>query len=398
MNEKKLLIAILMLIVIIACFVIYRANITYEMKGCMTYSELTRLVKKELITFKQYEYPNDMIEYLAKYKIVMTGETHYIKENGLVLTNLMIKLHEKSNFNTLLIEMPHCFNWVYEDYVAGLLKEVDEKKMFLELHRIDILKDYNLTHESKIKVHTIDINHQKLYFTNSLKFMNSILKSKYIEDQLTKYTNHMDNELYLKALKTTLLEIKSNQSILTEQLTDNWYNRLYKMIEVEILSHNCRNLIEIGKKEQRYYEREEYIKKTVDQYLQNTTKIMLHMGSQHIKNNSNTFDIEWVGEYLSNRNLHAKNSTYSIRLCYSKGSNYRGNYNLLKLRLKNNLPVLMAKLIKNKSGFLPLQNKDFDNNLWFYINKQPLQVKNYYDGILMMPVGTYDNTIIENYN
>lgn len=287
-NHIKLLI----IVVVIASIMLgNNHNKAYELNHCMSYEELSKIVKRDIVVFdEKEELPSELLEKLSQYKVVMTGEQHYIKENAEILSKLAIQLNKQHSFNTLLIESPQAFNWIFEDYSKGLIPKFNKDQSFcflLNLFGIDNIRQYNLkqNHANIIKVHTIDINHSKTYFISSLNLMKNYVDSALLSKFTSECVNVSESE-YEALLKSYKEELNNNENKYIKQMKKNWYTRFYDMLEAEIYSYKCRALLESGQIEQRYYEREEYIKKTIDNYLKNTDNgVMLHMGATHVQNN-----------------------------------------------------------------------------------------------------------------
>ena len=119
MKKKKYILILLVVILVIS---IYTFTRDYELENCMSYQQLSTIVERDLIVFKEkVELPDELLNKLAEYKVVLLGEKHYIKEYAEFLPHLTLQLHQKHNFNTLLIEAPQAYSWIYEDYVQGII-------------------------------------------------------------------------------------------------------------------------------------------------------------------------------------------------------------------------------------------------------------------------------------
>ena len=178
-------------------------------------------------------------------------------------------------------------------------------------------------------------------------------------------------------------------------LTNKWYDRLRELIDVEIKSYQCRKLIADGQVEQRYYEREEHIKKVVDQHLKNVEgKVLFNMGSYHIqKQRIMGSHLVWTGEYLSKISDYAKNDTYCLVIDFARGTNRKGSFDLKDIKMKNNLYKVIVEETNDQAGFLSYDDPVFTNqDIAYFSSKRfdPISPKAVWDGVLMLPHSTFD--------
>jgi hypothetical protein len=370
----------------------------------MSEEELSRVVNKDLVTFSLDEIPEQMLNKLADYKVVMLGEVHYIKEYAQFLSKIATELSINHDFQTFLIESPHAFNWIVEDYSLGLMPEVDDEianKLIYSLFGLRGIREHNLQQdsESMLSVHSIDLNHKKGYFLWSLKTMKEYVKADII-DEIFKECINAEEFSYTTVLNKYKSILIDDFNKTDNDLEEKWRIRLIEMIDVELVSNNCRNYILENQVERRYIERENYLKETIDKFLKVSDKsVLINMGTTHLQKRPVVFlDQEWVGQYLSEKSPYSKNNVYCINVSYKKGTFRSGKFDMRSSNNNLDLHRVMSNYIDNNIGFLSFDDDLFKEEALALFSNQitPLTPPRLvYDGFVMLPKATYDPSILE---
>ncbi|MTI71659.1 MAG: hypothetical protein FH751_15535 [Firmicutes bacterium] len=359
--------------------------------------KVKNVVKRDLIMSDSNNLNNEMLSSISKKGIIVLGEYHGVKEHHELLKNLAIELNKK-NYNTLLIETPQAWSWIYEDYTTGNISEVDEiiskRFRFYTANLKDIRKyNINLPEKERLRVKTIDINHNPYYYITSLEFMVQFIENKEPIKILIKELkeNVEDEENY----KKVVLDFNNNLKKYKSKFSSKWYNRLNKMTDIEIKSIKCRKYLKDGKRKSRYIERENIIKSLVEDNLKITDKLIINVGANHAqKKPFRGTKHEWIGEYLSYKSSYAKDNTYCLLVIPKKGKIQWGSFDnhksidITKSSDNAELFKIIAETSKDKIGFLLFNDQIFENEkmpLNFYYNKIKIKPKKQYDGVIVIP-------------
>jgi hypothetical protein len=149
-----------------------------------------------------------------------------------------------------------------------------------------------------------------------------------------------------------------------------------------------------------YTERENLIKKLADKHLEAADGgLVINVGSNHGQKHSFMgTKQEWLAEYLADRSPYGKDNTYSLLVIPAKGTleNMKKPVNLGDTFFKNELFNVTAVYAAENRAFLSFDDDSFKNKrmlLNFHYQKISVQPKRLYDGVIILPQGTYVNSL-----
>lgn len=87
----------------IACVVILLVAVSCSNEPEISSLELEQIVRGESVPFDTQAIPDEIIDNLASYRIVVVGETHHLLEHRELLVEMLRKLHEHG-FRQMLFE------------------------------------------------------------------------------------------------------------------------------------------------------------------------------------------------------------------------------------------------------------------------------------------------------
>jgi len=374
--------------------------------GNMPQVEIQRIVERDSIIFDSNEVNDAVLGKLADYKVVIVGEYHNTAEHVALMGNFATALNRDYGFNNFLIEMPQAFSWMYEDYSMGLIPEVDEKTAYnfwFHTNEIKKIRQYNMTRplEERIKISTIDINHSPYAYIMSIEYMlNYIGESHHLKEYSTDLRSIVkNNEEYIIRVVMFKEELSSNKEKFIDEFGEIWYDRLVYMTDIEIESYASRtasNYLFMWKSDKL---REAVICSIAELYIKNSEgKVLINVGGNHAqKKPIRGTRIQWLGEYLSHESPYAKDQTYCMLVIPAEGSIEGGNGKPVTLfdgSRKNELFSIIAEYAGGFQVFLSFDDdtlKEEKALMNFHYDTQSLPPKHIYDGVIILPIGTYVN-------
>ena len=179
---------------------------------------------------------------------------------------------------------------------------------------------------------------------------------------------------------------------------------LVYMTDIEIESYASRtasNYIFMWKSDKL---REAVIGSIADSYIKNAEgKVLINVGGNHAqKKPVRGTKIQWLGEYLSNESPYAKGQTCCIMVIPAKGTVEGGNGKPISLfdgSQMNELFRITAEYAAEYRGFLLFEDEVLMSNkvlMNFHYDIQSLPPKDIYDGVIVLPTGTYVNPFPDN--
>lgn len=358
----------------------------------VSFNKLSRLIKDEIITFDDRDIPERMINILAKNRLIIFGESHFVKEDQEIAGELMSELNKNAGFTTLILELSaNAYSWIYHEYAMG---DMETLPPFIRTYYNLILKKikkYNMRNKNKIHVYTIDSNDKDDDFINSLSFLVNYLdiKNEKILGYISKYRNK--NNLYQTIMHDFKKEIFSHKKYYKKIFGVEYYEILTQMIDGELESFNIRN-----KKNNEGYEpyaisREKLLIDLSEHYIKKDSGgAMIYIGYYHCQK-QHFLGIKrekWLGDYFSNICPYTENRTYSLVGMPLSGMDNEGEIDLLKYSLKNELFQIIHNYSLKKPSFLSLDNSIFFNQ-YILVNFngkiEIMPVKRFFDGFILIP-------------
>jgi hypothetical protein len=265
--------------------------------------ELARIVERDSIPFTGTNIPPELLEFLAPHKVIILGETHFLREHFEVLAALVQRLHGEG-LRQVLLEWPHGVDWLLRDYTQGHGLEPDwEPPPLIGGAMITALRDFNRTlpETDRIQVRAIDVNLVEFeagLFASSLRSLSRHLRApEAVEAFLAGYPSGAEGQA--KALEAFRDELAGRREVLSVMWGEYWFDTVAEMIEVERVSVGVNSL------RNDHYDlsvrlRENAIKVLVDRRLQGrSSRTLINIGANHAqKEFLKGTEQEWLGDYL----------------------------------------------------------------------------------------------------
>ena len=104
------------------------------------------------------EIPSEVIDFLARFDVVMIGESHMIREHYEMMAQLIRQLHYEG-LRQVLLEWPHSADWVLSEYPAGNSVNGWAPPRFRGRVMIDAIRDVNaqVSESERMAVRAIDV-------------------------------------------------------------------------------------------------------------------------------------------------------------------------------------------------------------------------------------------------
>jgi len=344
---------------------------------------LKSVVEKNLVRFTKNEIPVKLIEQIQDKRIIVLGETHYIQEHHVFISNLFDELSKVNKQIVFLQELPSAFNWMLDDFFNMKIDTLPESLKYFDEYLFKKVQKTNLEKSTncKISYFYIDINHGK-------SFLTSIIESEKIIGTQTEFQRiknvSFDSEEYTAELNKLLESITINKKHLISKWSERWYDRYFKMINNEVISCEYR-------KNNKNAIREKFMFNSIKEYANNykNAKIIVNCGMYHGQKDSQLSSYKKAGEML---NKYFINSTYTLAFIGMKGWSKNAHwynktikYNLLDKANNNNLVKIIAENSNSLNTFLPLFNPVFERKtiISYHIGKEKKVIpKKQFDGIV----------------
>lgn len=201
--------------------------------------ELKSIVEENILVFQESDELSDLTNIFENNEVVIFGETHYVQEHQDFIIDLLPDL-SSSGYRVVYQELFHCFNWIVEDYINGKREDLPEFLLYFDATLIDGIKAFNNTvaDEFKIGFRYMDVNHWKSNFTRSIEEIEKTIGPQSFFNDIKNVA--VDTRDYTTTLQNTIGLLSQNENEFKSELGDRWYERIFEMIEVEIMSSNFR--------------------------------------------------------------------------------------------------------------------------------------------------------------
>ncbi len=383
------------LIIIFLCLVVFT--------GC--YRELKHVVERDVMVFDGETFQEEFIHLLSQYQVVVVGEYHGVLEHNQLLVDLILELNHKSNFDQLLLEIPHSLGWIIEDYINGIIDHLPPFFEGLGMINLTHIRDYNLNlvERDRIHVHAIDINHNIHFLRASLDFLLTFdfFDGSTIEDLLKFVDYHreeilQDESLFILSVEDILEELKEDQEKYLSSWGERWYYRIIDIFHYEIVSYHARKHLIENDVQKRTEIREDLMKEITDRYLKDrSNRTLINVGANHAqKIHVRGTENEWLAEYLVKRGPYSKDNTYVFVVIPGRGllewgriGDYR-DIDLTRNSRKFELFQFIHTIAGEKPSFLHLDDPIFESKeiyLNFHFEEIKTLPQKIFDGIYILP-------------
>lgn len=296
--------------------------VIFLVSGCAKdYKIMTESIEKSVafdFDNSKESIPDDLINDLSNYKLLLMGEIHYVKEHQEFMGTLLTALHEKG-FRYYLQEVGSANSVLIDYYIKGKIEVLPELYLNTDKSLIKILYDFNKglreedREDEQISYIGFDMNHfSGVYFT-TITMLSDLYNSADLKVYINKMNDNGNDIEGFKALLTGFLNSSIDMDITNVQREKlNW------MTQNELDTLNIKEDWSDSK-------RESYIEKEVLRAIKNTEKeekLIVNCGSWHAqlipywRLNGN---IKWLGMRLADYFDKIPEDFYSVAVTAYKG-------------------------------------------------------------------------------
>jgi hypothetical protein len=358
--------------------------------------ELAEIVQRDAVPFEAGSIPNEVLDRLASYRVVLVGETHFLREHRELMVELLRDLHARG-FRQFLFEWTQAADWLLADFVNGGGLEPDwAPPLEIGGSMITAIRDLNRTlpENERIQVHAIDVT---VDYGGGKAFLGSLgALVKHLPDPGPLASilagNYETNDEQEAQIDTLQAELDANRSDLVASWGQPWYDTVRELVEVEWISVPSRAIRE-SNYDKSVRLREDGIKLLVDRRLQGFPHgTLINIGSTHVqKKRLWGTDIEWLGDYLVHKSQAAGGSVIVVQVtpAYIKsvaGSGIPG-YDL-KASPENELLRVMHQTWPDQIALLAVDDPLFSSGRVPINSESTIYVsapKRYFDVLILLP-------------
>ena len=298
--------------------------VIFLISGCAKdYKIMTESIEKSVafdFDNSKESIPDDLINDLSNYKLLLMGEIHYVKEHQEFMGTLLTALHEKG-FRYYLQEVGSANSVLIDYYIKGKIEVLPELYLNTDKSLIKILYDFNKglreedREDEQISYIGFDMNHfSGAYFTTI-----TILSDLYNSADLKAYISKMnDNGNDIEGFKALLVDFLNSTNDNDMDITDEQRDKLNWMTQNELDTL-------IIKEDWSDLERESYIENEVIRAIEKSNeeeKLIVNCGSWHAqlvpywRLNGN---VKWLGMRLTDYFAQIPEDFYSLAVTSYKG-------------------------------------------------------------------------------
>jgi len=359
--------------------------------------ELEQIVQRDGVPFDVESIPDEVLDRLASRRVVLVGETHFLREHRELVAELLRELHARG-FRQFLFEWTQVADWLLADYVEdGGLEPGWAPPRSIGGDMITAIRDFNRTlpENEHIQVHAIDVTLQD--YGGGESFLWSLAGlARHLPDPgplsafpQSEYDTPQSQTALLEALQD---ELKAGRTDLIASWGEPWYDTVVEMVDVELTSVSIR-AIRDSNYDKSVRLREDAINRLVDRRLQDFPHgTLINIGSTHAqKKRLRGTEVEWLGDYLANKSQSADGSVIVVEVSAAhivsvSGSGFPDSD--LSASPENELLLVMNRAWPDQSVFLPLDDPLFSSGR-IPMNFGDVYVgspKRHYDVFVLLPL------------
>ncbi len=328
-------------------------------KSKVNYAEIESAIETDILTFEDETVPDVLINDIRDKRIIIVGESHYIREHN-EFVYLMLKKLSTYGFNVFLNEHNHSFSWLAEDFTTNLIDTLPAKMYYFDDYLLQSIKNHNALSDHKITYKFFDINHWSTDFMTSVNEVEKILGYQDIFEYI-KNTGY-GSESYRNELHNIRNKLTNNTNHYMNDWGEMWYERIFSLVDIELNSLDLdlnSNIDDINK-------REEIMISIIEKELENpSNKIVINCGASHAQKTAYiNSSMDRLGVYLAS---NYKDEVYSLRI-YGLSGQFKSNYykapiefNLCSDSSTDNFTGIICRHSDNRYTLLKLNNPAFDN-------------------------------------
>jgi hypothetical protein len=283
-------------------------------------AELEQIVQRDGVPFDVQSIPDEVLDRLASHRVVLVGETHFLREHRELMVELLRELHAQG-FRQFLFEWTQVADWLLADFVQdGGLEPDWAPPLSIGGDMITAIRDFNRTlpEDEQIRVHGVDVTLQD--YGSGESFMWSLGRlAQHLPDPgpLSSFLqgDYDSLESQTALLEALQAELKAGRSDLVASWGQNWYDSVVEMVEVELTSVSIR-AIRDSNYDKSVRLREDAIKQLVDSRLRDFPHgTLINFGSTHAqKARLRGTEVEWLGDYLVHKSQAADGSVIVLEV------------------------------------------------------------------------------------
>jgi hypothetical protein len=358
--------------------------------------ELQQIVRRDGMPFDVRAIPVEVLDRLASHRVVLVGETHFLREHRELIVELLRELHARG-FRQFLFEWTQVADWLLADYVGdGGLEPDWAPPLSIGGDMIAVIRDLNRTlpENERIQVHGVDVTLQdygggEAFLWSMGRLAQHLPDPSFLSSFLQGDYDTPESQAAL--LETLQAELTASRSDLVASWGESWYDTVVELVEVELSSVSVRAIRETNY-DKSVRLREDAIKRIVDRRLQDVPHgTLINIGSTHAqKKRLRGTDIEWLGDYLVHKSQVADGSVIVLEVSAAHIASVPGSGvpdSDLAASPENELLRVMSRTWPDQIIFLPLDDPLFSNGR-IPMNFGDIYVgapKRYYDAFVLLP-------------
>jgi hypothetical protein len=358
--------------------------------------ELEQIVQRDGVPFDVQSIPSAVLDRLASHRVVLAGETHFLREHRELMVELLRELHARG-FRQFLFEWTQVADWLLADFVEdGGLEPDWAPPLSIGGDMLTAIRDFNRTlpEDERIRVHGVDVTLPD--YGGGESFLWSLGRlAQHLPDP-GPLSSLLQGDYDTPENQTSLLEalqaeLSAGRSDLVASWGQHWYDTVVEMVEVELTSVPIRAIRE-SNYDKSVRLREDAIKQLVDSRLQELPHgTLINFGSTHAqKERLRGTDVEWLGDYLVRKSQAAGGSVMVLTVSAARIIPVPGSGNPdsdLAASPENELLRVMNQTWPDQIVFLPLDDPLFSsgripmNFVDIYVGAP----KRHYDAFILLP-------------
>jgi hypothetical protein len=282
--------------------------------------ELEQIVQRDGVPFDAQSIPDEVLDRLASHRVVLVGETHFLREHRELMVELLRELHARG-FRQFLFEWTQVADWLLADYVQdGGLEPDWAPPLSIGGDMLAAVRDFNRTlpEDEQIRVHGVDVTLPD--YGGGESFLWSLGRlAQHLPDP-GPLSSLLQGDYDTPESQTALLEalqaeLSAGRSDLAASWGQHWYDTVVEMVEVELTSVSIRAIRE-SNYDKSVRLREDAINQLVDRRLQDLPHgTLINFGSTHAqKERLRGTEVEWLGDYLVHKSQAADGSVIVLEV------------------------------------------------------------------------------------